>query len=198
MVCSHCLFFFLTVIIIERMLLFFIMGIIPVEMQFEPKIPVAESSQVCYTLLACGVSSWNRLLCAFDGATVVDCAEVQSNNHHPNCLSHLYALRLNRQNCRILKPIEVAYLMSEQVKHFALPCRNRKSERRFMKQKLKTHKAMAKRVKITGSGKIMRRKVALSHLRRNKSPHSVRSMDKNFPLATAVKRRMKRLLPYSF
>ncbi len=57
---------------------------------------------------------------------------------------------------------------------------------------------MAKRVKITGSGKIMRRKVALSHLRRNKSPHSVRSMDKEFPLATADKRRMKRLLPYSF
>ncbi len=69
-----------------------------------------------------------------------------------------------------------------------------------MKQKLKTHKAMAKRVKITGSGKIMRRKVALSHLRRNKSPHSVRSMamDKEFPLATADTRRMKHLLPYSF
>ena len=57
---------------------------------------------------------------------------------------------------------------------------------------------MAKRVKITGSGKVMRRKVALSHLRRNKSPHSVRSMDKEFPLATSDKRRMKRLLPYSF
>ena len=67
-----------------------------------------------------------------------------------------------------------------------------------MKQKLKTHKAMAKRVKITGSGKIMRRKVALSHHRRNKSPHSVRSMDKEFPLATADSRRMKHLLPYSF
>ena len=67
-----------------------------------------------------------------------------------------------------------------------------------MKQKLKTHKAMAKRVKITGSGKIMRRKVALNHLRRNKSPHSVRSMDKDFHLATADTRRMKRLLPYSF
>ncbi|MBV9688842.1 MAG: 50S ribosomal protein L35 [Ktedonobacteraceae bacterium] len=67
-----------------------------------------------------------------------------------------------------------------------------------MKQKLKTHKAMAKRVKVTGSGKFLRRKVALSHLRRNKSPHSVRSMDKMFPLATADKRRLKRLLPYAF
>ena len=67
-----------------------------------------------------------------------------------------------------------------------------------MKQKLKTHTAMAKRVKITGSGKIMRRKVALNHLRRNKSPHAVRSMDKQFQLATSDTHRMKRLLPYSF
>jgi large subunit ribosomal protein L35 len=73
---------------------------------------------------------------------------------------------------------------------------NRNMERRIMKQKLKTHKAMAKRVKITGSGKILRRKIALNHLRRNKSPRAVRSMDKYFPLATSDTRRMKRLLPY--
>ena len=57
---------------------------------------------------------------------------------------------------------------------------------------------MAQWVKITGSGKIMRRKVALSHLRRNKSPHSVRSMDKEYPLAAADRSRIKRLLPNSF
>ena len=67
-----------------------------------------------------------------------------------------------------------------------------------MKQKLKTHKAMAKRVKITGSGKFMRRKVAINHLRRHKSPGAVRSMDKDFQLATADTRRLKRLLPYAF
>ena len=67
-----------------------------------------------------------------------------------------------------------------------------------MKQKLKTHKAMAKRVKITATGKVMRRKVALNHLRRNKSPRSVRSMDKDFQLATSDTRRMKRLLPYAY
>jgi large subunit ribosomal protein L35 len=71
-------------------------------------------------------------------------------------------------------------------------------ERRAMKQKLKTHKAMAKRVKITGSGKFMRRKVALNHLRRNKSPEAIRSMDKYFELSTSDKRRMKHLLPYAF
>jgi large subunit ribosomal protein L35 len=69
---------------------------------------------------------------------------------------------------------------------------------RVMKQKLKTHKAMAKRVKITGTGKFMRRKVALNHLRRHKSPQAVRSMDKEFQLATPDTRRLKRLLPYAF
>ena len=67
-----------------------------------------------------------------------------------------------------------------------------------MKQKLKTHKAMSKRVKVTGSGKFMRRKVAISHHRRNKSPRLIRSADKYFPVATSDTRRMKRLLPYAF
>ena len=76
------------------------------------------------------------------------------------------------------------------------PCRIGNIERRVMKQKLKTHKAMAKRIKITGSGKFMRRKIAINHLRRHKSPEAVRSMDKSFELATADTRRLKRLLPY--
>jgi len=71
-------------------------------------------------------------------------------------------------------------------------------ERRTMKQKLKTHKAMAKRVKITGGGKFLRRKVAINHLRRNKSPEAIRSMDKKFPLSPSDTRRIKRLLPYAF
>jgi large subunit ribosomal protein L35 len=66
-----------------------------------------------------------------------------------------------------------------------------------MKQKVRTHKAMAKRIKVTGTGKFMRRKVAINHLRRNKSPEAVRSMDKDFQLAASDTRRMKRLLPYS-
>ena len=67
-----------------------------------------------------------------------------------------------------------------------------------MKQKLKTHKAMAKRVKVAASGKFLRRKVAINHLRRNKSPEAVRSMDKTFQLAAGDTRRLKRLLPYAF
>jgi large subunit ribosomal protein L35 len=67
-----------------------------------------------------------------------------------------------------------------------------------MKQKLKTHKAMAKRLRVTASGKFLRRKVAISHLRRNKSPKAIRSADKLFQLKTADTRRLKRLLPYAF
>jgi large subunit ribosomal protein L35 len=79
-----------------------------------------------------------------------------------------------------------------------LPPRRFIGRERDMKQKLKTHKAMAKRVKVTASGKFLRRKVAISHLRRHKSPESVRSADKYFQLSTADTRRLKRLLPYAF
>jgi len=57
---------------------------------------------------------------------------------------------------------------------------------------------MAKRLRVTASGKFMRRKVAISHLRRNKSPKAVRAADKEFQLKTADTRRLKRLLPYAF
>jgi large subunit ribosomal protein L35 len=67
-----------------------------------------------------------------------------------------------------------------------------------MKQKLKTHKAMSKRVSVTGSGKFVRRKVAISHLRSHKSSKIGRSADKKFQLATGDTRRLKRLLPYAF
>lgn len=67
-----------------------------------------------------------------------------------------------------------------------------------MKQKLKTHKATAKRIQVTASGKFMRRKLAISHLRRRKSPNLIRSADKKYQLATADTRRLKRLLPYAF
>ncbi|WP_052890633.1 50S ribosomal protein L35 [Thermogemmatispora carboxidivorans] len=66
-----------------------------------------------------------------------------------------------------------------------------------MKQKLKTHKAISKRVKITATGKLLRRKVAISHLRRNKSSRSVRAADKAFTLARGDARRVRRLLPYA-
>lgn len=57
---------------------------------------------------------------------------------------------------------------------------------------------MAKRVKVTGSGKFMRRQVAINHLRRHKSARLILNADKTFELAVSDTRRMKRLLPYAF
>src|SRR5260221_11175287 len=116
---------------------------------------VAQSSQVCYTHLARGVSSRNRLLCAFVRS---NCGiEVQSITTYLHCLSPLCAL------------------LCAQTDRFAEPyCTLPPWEEEFMKQKLKTHPALAKWVKSTGSGKIMGCQRALSHLGRTKSPHSAR------------------------
>jgi hypothetical protein len=42
----------------------------------QTKIAVAESTQVCYTHLTRGVRSRHRLLCAFEGAIVVDTSAI--------------------------------------------------------------------------------------------------------------------------
>ncbi len=47
--------------------------------------------------------------------------------------------------------------------------------------KMKTHKATAKRFKITGTGKLLRRKQRSTHLRRNKSKRVHRSFDRIIP-----------------
>ncbi|MFQ6014568.1 MAG: 50S ribosomal protein L35 [Anaerolineae bacterium] len=63
--------------------------------------------------------------------------------------------------------------------------------------KIKTHKATAKRFKVTGSGKIMRVKGHKSHLRRRKAKRVRRLYDKTLEVTTARnKKRIKRLAPY--
>jgi large subunit ribosomal protein L35 len=65
------------------------------------------------------------------------------------------------------------------------------------KYKLKTHKATAKRVKITGSGKIMRMKAARTKYHIKKDPTTNRSLDKVSPVAPGDARKIRRLLPYA-
>ena len=65
------------------------------------------------------------------------------------------------------------------------------------KQKLKTHKATAKRIKISGTGKFVRSKVAISGRLRHKSHPARRASNKTFALAKGDRRRLKRLLPYA-
>lgn len=63
--------------------------------------------------------------------------------------------------------------------------------------KLKTHKATAKRFKLTGSGKLVRTKGEKRHLRRNRSDRSKRSAWKMQAVETPGEiKRVKRLLPY--
>lgn len=59
--------------------------------------------------------------------------------------------------------------------------------------KMKTHKATAKRFKITGSGKLRRRKQRRAH-RKKKSKRVRRSLDKDHPVARVDRKRVRRLL----
>jgi large subunit ribosomal protein L35 len=78
--------------------------------------------------------------------------------------------------------------MQEQLEGF------RSAEENQIMPKMKTHKATAKRFKITGKGKLRRLKTRRSHLRRTKSKRVRRSFDKDHPVAKADRKRVRRLL----
>ena len=63
--------------------------------------------------------------------------------------------------------------------------------------KLKTHKATAKRVRTTGSGKFMHLKSARTKYRRKKDPTRNRSLSQPTVLSEGDTKKMKTLLPYS-
>ncbi len=60
--------------------------------------------------------------------------------------------------------------------------------------KMKTHKATAKRFKVTKKRKLRRLKQKRSHLRRKKSKRVLRSMDKYQPVSNVDSKRVRRLL----
>lgn len=60
--------------------------------------------------------------------------------------------------------------------------------------KIKTHKATAKRFKITGKGRLRRLKARRSHLRRKKSKRVRRGFDKDLPVHRADRKRVRRLM----
>jgi large subunit ribosomal protein L35 len=59
---------------------------------------------------------------------------------------------------------------------------------------MKTHKSTAKRIKITGKGKLRRLKNRRSHKRRTKSKRVLRSFDKDLPVDPVDGKRVRRLL----
>jgi large subunit ribosomal protein L35 len=65
------------------------------------------------------------------------------------------------------------------------------------KYKLKTHKATAKRFRLTGSGKLVRTKGGKSHLRRRKSKRTKNLFDRMLIVnSKGTIRRVNRLAPY--
>jgi large subunit ribosomal protein L35 len=60
--------------------------------------------------------------------------------------------------------------------------------------KMKTHSGTAKRFRLTGSGKVMRRRANLNHLLEHKSTKRTRHLSKDLTLAGADVRKIKKLL----
>ena len=72
--------------------------------------------------------------------------------------------------------------------------RKKKKNKKF---KLKTHKATAKRFRVTGTGKIVRTKGGQSHFRRRRSKRSKRMYTEMVPVkGSGFKKRIRRLAPY--
>lgn len=65
------------------------------------------------------------------------------------------------------------------------------------KYKLKTHRATAKRFKVTGTGKLMRTKIGKGHLRRNTSKRTKALLGEMIEVKSkGIAKRVKRLAPY--
>ncbi len=65
------------------------------------------------------------------------------------------------------------------------------------KYKLKTHKATAKRFRVTATGKLVRTKGGKSHLRRRTSKRTKRLLDEMIPVeGSGIRQRVRRLAPY--
>jgi large subunit ribosomal protein L35 len=60
--------------------------------------------------------------------------------------------------------------------------------------KMKTHKGAAKRFKVTGSGKITRRKANLNHILEKKAPKRKRRLGRTIEVTGGDRDRVERLL----
>lgn len=62
--------------------------------------------------------------------------------------------------------------------------------------KAKTHQGTAKRIKVTGSGKLLRRHQMISHLRMKKGAKRMRALKTQTTVHPADLKRVERLIPY--
>ena len=62
--------------------------------------------------------------------------------------------------------------------------------------KLKTHRGMAKRVKVTATGKIKRSRAFHSHLLSSKTPKRKRNLSRTVMVHATNEKNIKKLVPY--
>lgn len=65
------------------------------------------------------------------------------------------------------------------------------------KYKIKTHSGAKRRFSITGSGKILRRKIGVNNMRRKKRGQTLRELGDKQAISPHIEKRLRRLLPYS-
>jgi len=63
--------------------------------------------------------------------------------------------------------------------------------------KLKTHKGLAKRIKVTKTGKLRKRRSFRSHLLTKKSKKRKRKMAKMYTVNKVENKKIRKLLPYN-
>lgn len=65
-----------------------------------------------------------------------------------------------------------------------------------MKNKIKTHRGAAKRFKVSGTGKVMRKQAGTQHLLVHKSAKRKRNLNGSVPVDKGEVKTIKRLIPY--
>ncbi len=63
---------------------------------------------------------------------------------------------------------------------------------------IKTNKSMVKRIKVTTSGKIIKRKAGQAHFNSRESGNTTRNKRTDVKVTKTIKRALKTLMPYSF
>ncbi|MEX0683559.1 MAG: 50S ribosomal protein L35 [Dehalococcoidia bacterium] len=65
------------------------------------------------------------------------------------------------------------------------------------KYKIKTHSGAKARFYISGTGKVLRRKIGINNFRRKKRGETLRDISDKLPVAPGDAARLKRLMPYA-
>ncbi|HUF53610.1 MAG TPA: 50S ribosomal protein L35 [Dehalococcoidia bacterium] len=68
---------------------------------------------------------------------------------------------------------------------------------KLKKYKMKTHAGAKGRIYISGSGKIMRRKIGINNFRRKKRGETLRDISGKLPVSKGDARRIAKLMPYA-